>query len=395
MSGWFIAAATARLFGAGGPVPLGPPETQSSEADLLCAALDAAPRATFRLAPPTLHLGQPQPVPAFETLTGGTTGRPRHIRRTQASWIASFEINRAAWSLGPNARVATLGSLAHSLTLYGALEALHCGAEAHLLHGLRPDRQQAALVARAITLLWATPSQIRLLTGPPAPSVTRLLIGGGVLDAASEAKARALFPEAQLYSFYGAAETSFITIDGAPYPGVTLDIRNPGPDGAGEVWVRSPYLFEGYGSTPDPQRDASGFTTVGERGHLTNGLLSIVGRADRAVRIAEQTVQLEAVEAALLALPGVTEAAVIAQPDAKRGNRLVAAYSGTVAPEALALTALPPLARPRSLTQIAPEDWPRRASGKTDLAAIAARLQADEQSEEARRTEERSDEATG
>ncbi|MBY6047995.1 AMP-binding protein [Vannielia litorea] len=382
MSAHFTAAATARLFGPDGPQPLGPVTAPASEPELLAAALDAAPRATFRLDPPALHLGPTQAAPAFETLTGGTTGAPRHIRRTQASWIASFEVNRAAWSLGAQTRAATLGSLAHSLTLYGALEALHVGGEAHLLHGLRPDRQQQAIARRAITLLWATPSQIRLLFGPPAPGVTRLLIGGGALDAATEAHARRLFPSAQIHSFYGAAETSFITLDGAPYPGVEIEIRNPDVDGTGEVWLRSPYLFEAYATGPDPHRDARGFTTVGERGWLADGTLHLAGRADRAVRIAEQTVQLEEVEAALLALPGVTEAAVLPRPDRARGTRLAAAYAGTSQLEPSALTALPPLARPRSMTRIATEAWPRRPSGKTDLAAIEVLL-ADEHSKEA------------
>ena len=52
-------------------------------------------------------------------------------------------------------RVAVLGRLVHSLALYGAVEAVHLGAELHLLDALRPDRQRAALAARA----WAPPSR--------------------------------------------------------------------------------------------------------------------------------------------------------------------------------------------------------------------------------------------
>ncbi|MFY0635805.1 MAG: AMP-binding protein [Vannielia sp.] len=380
MTAHFTPAPEARLFGpASTPVPLSPPAPlpapgKRSETDLIRAALAAAPSATFRLSPPDLHLGPAQREPSFETLTGGTTGTPRAIRRTQASWIASFESNRAAWSLGPETRIATLGSLVHSLTLYGAFEALHVGAEAHLLHGMRPDRQTEALALRSITMIWATPSQLRLLSGDPAPSVTRLLIGGGAFDAATRDHARALFPNAEIHGFYGSAETSFISLDDRPCNGVEIEIRNPDESGTGEVWVRSPYLFQGYADTPDPRRDDRGFTTVGERGRMSGGLLHLAGRADRAVRIAEQTVQIEEVEAALLAMPGVTEAAVLPMPDPRRGTRLIAAYTGPAAPETLPLYALPPLARPRPITRIAPEAWPRSPSGKTNLTALASML---------------------
>ncbi|SIN81706.1 AMP-binding protein [Vannielia litorea] len=392
MSAHFTTAPSARLFGPEGEVPLGAPAGRETETDLLRAALAAAPVSTFCLAPPALDVSPPEATPCFETRTGGTTGTPRRILRSQSSWIASFEVNRAAWSLGPGSRIATLGSLAHSLTLYGALEAVHVGGEAHLLHGLRPDRQQQALAERGITLLWATPAQIRLLGGAPAPALARLLIGGGALDAATEAHARALFPNARIHGFYGAAETSFITLDGRPYPGVTVQIRNPDASGTGEVWLRSPYLFARYGDGPDPHRDSQGFTTVGERGWMEGGKLRLAGRADRAVRIAEQTVQLEEVEAALLALPGVTEAAVIALPDRLRGTRLVAAYTGSATPDALSLAGLPALVRPRRLTRLAPQDWPRRPSGKTDLAAIAAML-AEARSDEAHAADEHREEA--
>ena len=207
-----------------------------------------------------------------------------------------------------------------------------------------------------------------------------MLIGGGALDAATEAHARSLFPAAELLPFYGAAETSFITLGGRPYPGVEIDIREADADGIGEVWVRSPYLFDGYASAPDPHRDARGFTTVGERGRLLpDGTLRLAGRADRAVRIAEQTVQPEEVEAALMALSGVAEAAVLPVPDPARGTVLTAAYvaTDTTPPESLlaeARTRLGPLATPRALTPIAAEDWPRRPSGKTDLAALATLL---------------------
>jgi len=372
----FTAPPTARLADATGtPRPLSGP---------LLAAVKAAPGASFCFTAESLETTAASAPPSFVTLTGGTTGPPKRIRRSQASWIASFEVNRAAWGIGPASRVAVLGTLNHSLSLYGALEALHCGAELHLLANLRPDRQQQALASRQITLLWATPAQIRLLSGPPAPTLSHLLIGGGALDPATRTHAARLFPNAQILTFYGAAETSFITLAGdhtpagscgAPYPGVKIEVRE------GLVWANSPYLFEGYQGPPGAARRDGPFLTVGERGRLDEeGNLYLSGRADRAVQVADQTVQLEEVEAALLALPGVIEAAVIARPDAKRTHRLAAAYiPGPSAPPADTLLKslrahIAPTATPRSLTPLTAARWPRLPSGKTNLAALAQSL---------------------
>ena len=46
----------------------------------------------------------------YETLTSGSTGVPRRILRTQASWLASLAVN-AQFGIGPRARVAVLGRL--------------------------------------------------------------------------------------------------------------------------------------------------------------------------------------------------------------------------------------------------------------------------------------------
>ena len=104
------------------------------------------------------------PQPVFETLTGGSSGAPRRIRRSQASWCASFAVNARLFGIGPGLRVAVLGRLVHSLALYGAVEALCLGAELHLLEDLRPDRQRRALALRRVGLIYATPAQLRLLS---------------------------------------------------------------------------------------------------------------------------------------------------------------------------------------------------------------------------------------
>jgi long-chain acyl-CoA synthetase len=371
----------------------------------------------FRIGAPD----QPPPVPhlrpILETLTSGSTGQPRRIRRTQASWTASFAVS-VRFGIGPAARVATLGRLIHSLPLYGAVEGLHLGAQVHLLSHLRPDRQRAALTDRRITHLYATPAQLRLLTDGPGtcPALRLILSGGAKLDPALRARLATLAPQAQIREFYGAAETSFITLAdqttpeasvGRPYPGVDLHL-----DQTGEVWVRSPYLFLGYaldfpsenipagGSSAKPVARASraearqkarapalisgpaatrwrdGWLSVGEIGALQDGFLFLKGRAGRMVTVADQNVFPEEIEAFLETLPGVTRAAVLPVPDPRRGHALVAVLLGDATREAAILARLRgelgPLKSPRSL--IWRREWLTLPSGKTDLKALEATL---------------------
>ncbi|MGV8987986.1 MAG: AMP-binding protein [Cypionkella sp.] len=325
---------------------------------------------------------EPGQMPVFETLTGGSSGAPRRIRRSQASWLASFAVNARLFGIGPGVKVAVLGRLVHSLALYGAIEALCLGADLHLLDELRPDRQRRALASRGVGLIYATPAQLRLLIeagGPALPDLWQVIVGGSKLDSGLRAALAVLAPASVVREFYGAAEASFVTLAGpdtpegsvgAPYPGVEL--RIDGED-LGEIWVRSPYLFEGYASDPGGARWQDGWLSVGEIGSLRDGYLYLAGRAGRMVKVADQAVYPEEIEACLLSLPLVTRAAVLARPDVLRGIHLVAVLMGDASQEASILAALRarfgPLKAPKVL--IWRGDWPMLASGKTDLAQLA------------------------
>lgn len=345
------------------------------------AALQAAlGSATFRIGATTAPAPEPGAQPVFETLTGGTSGTPRRIRRTQASWIASFAVNARLFGLGGPAAV--LGRLVHSLALYGAVETLHLGGTLHLLEGLRPDRQRAQLAARGVGVLYATPAQLRLLAaagGPGLPDLRLILVGGSKLDPGLRAALGAITP-AQVVEFYGAAEASFITLAdaqtppgsvGRPYPGVDLIATAEG------LRIRSPYLAQGYGGETGGARWQEGWLHLDEFGHLEDGYLYLQGRASRMVKIADQAVYPEEVETFLLTLPGVTQAAVLPCADALRGQVLQAVLQGDAAAEPAVLAALRarfgPLLAPRRLHWL--QDWPLLASGKPDLAALARGLE--------------------
>lgn len=338
---------------------------------------------------------EPGTPACFQCETSGTGGAPKRIRRSQASWCASFAINRSRFPSAPRHTIAVLGGLQSSLALYGAVEALCLGGDLHLLAGMRPDRQLARIAEAGVSLLWATPTQIRqlALAGRACLSLRHLLAGGGRVDAATRDAAARLFPAAEITEFYGAAETSFMALSGRdtpagsvgrPYPGVAIAIRGedgtPLPAGeTGEIWVSSPYLFTGYaqGGSGHTRRDGP-WLTIGEMGSLdAGGHLFVAGRRARMVTIADRNVHLDAIEEVLLGFEGVIQAGVVALPDPMRGHALAGVLQCTdsACPDMIlrqSRTALGPLAAPRRLVTIT--DWPQLASGKTDYAALRARL---------------------
>lgn len=374
-----------RVFSRGQRIDLSPNGT--SDLDLLFRMVTG--EAPFEVTASGIKQLPPEgTLPYFQCATGGSTGTPKSVRRSQHSWVLSFEVNQARFGFASDDGFAVLGELVHSLALYGVLEAAHIGADIHFLAGMRPDRQRAHIEKYGVSVLYATPTQLRVLcacSGRPLP-LRHILCGGGALTAELRAQVLSACPDATLSEFYGASETSFITLAdaqtpngsvGRAYPGVQLRIEAPDPSGCGEVWVNSPYLFESYalGHSADT-RWQNGFLTVGEMGHLDpQGYLFLRGRKNRMVTIADQNVFPEEIEAMLLADPLIAHCAVLPVPDGIRGHVLVAVVAGPDDPNWSQQTLkrcralLGPVKAPRRIHRH--PDFPLLPSGKPDILALA------------------------
>jgi long-chain acyl-CoA synthetase len=338
--------------------------------------------------------------------TSGSTGKAKIIRRKPQSWIKSFEENGDLFSLSDKDRYATLGHIGHSLTLYALLEAFHHGADIAMLDGSSPKAQLSKLCEQQISVLYATPTQLRLLvsaakaqTQAPVAALRLLMIGGGKLDAILLAEMKRLFPKVRLHEFYGASETSFLTLSdnetplasvGRAYPEVNLQVRNSDqssplkPFEIGEIWVSSPYLFEDYaqGKSDDTSWDRD-FLSIGEMGYLDDkGYLYLKGRKNRMVTVADHNVFLQDIEQVLLADERVEECAVLALDDSLRGSRIVAIIQTQDHPElfdelrkvcsqSLAMQAIP-----KEFVKL--DSLPKLPSGKADLVTLQAWIEAKE-----------------
>ncbi|MFT4218993.1 MAG: AMP-binding protein [Microbacterium sp.] len=303
---------------------------------------------------------------AWATLTSGSSGSPRIVLRTAASWAASFDAIAQLLDAQPDDKILLPSPPSSSMTLYSLAHAL-CGGPRPVLRW--SDRADA-------TCVHGTPQALRALldAGPPA-GLRAALVGGSHVDSRLRGEAEAA--GIHVVAYYGAAELSFVAVDEGsglrPLPGVEISIRDH------ELWVRSPFVALGYAGAAGPLRTDGGWATVGDRAEVHDGRLRLLGRADDAILSASATIVPEEVEAALRSVPGVRDAVVLGIPRAGVGA-LVAAFVELDAeplPDLRAASArlLAPAHRPRQ--------WyagvlPRTTSGKPARAEARRRVLAGE-----------------
>jgi long-chain acyl-CoA synthetase len=246
-------------------------------------------------AAPAAILDQTDPVGSFGAVarsggslalpTSGSTGVQRTVVRTARSWTEAFPIVAELTGLTSRSRIWIPGPLAATMNLFAAVHADWVGAQ-------RVDFIDSA------THVQLTPSLLRRLIDDQVDLAGRtLVVAGDTLDPVLRQRAEAV--GARVEHYYGAAELSFVAwgVDRdrlRPFPGVEVRVID------GEIWVRSPYLADGYlGHGDGPlRRDPDGRATVGDRGRWEGQRLVVLGRPD-AIGTAGATVLVADVEAAI------------------------------------------------------------------------------------------------
>lgn len=121
--------------------------------------------------------------------------------------------------------------------------------------------------------------------------------------------------------------------DGRPFPGTEVRVVDPEgrPLPAGEVGnaqVRGPSLFVGYarsGTPTPPEVTADGFFPTGDRARVNaDGTINILGREKQIIIRGGRNIDINEMEAALAAIPGVAQVCVVPVPDPLLGERAAA-----------------------------------------------------------------------
>jgi acyl-CoA synthetase (AMP-forming)/AMP-acid ligase II len=234
-----------------------------------------------------------------------------------------------------------------------------------------PDAQRRDLRSLRTMTLGGAPVHAELLnliqTGLPGADA-RVATGYGLSENAGQATAAG-----------GADTTERPGSSGRPLPCVEVVITpRPGlPDG--EVLVRSPTQMLGYFGGEESPIDAEGWLHTGDLGRLDErGHLWITGRCKDIIIRGGENIAPAAVERALVALPGVSEAVVFGIPHPDLGEEVAAVVvvTGDNTREQLqeqlrasvASFALP------SRWVLQKEPLPVNLTGKVDKAALVARM---------------------
>ncbi len=305
--------------------------------------------------------------------TSGSSGRARAVVRSLASWTASLEPLTAVTTLRRTDVVWLPLPLSSTLSLYGAFHAAALGAAVRRDDAALPADVTAAhlvpeLLARAVEAAESgVPHRLRVV-----------VVAGAALVPALRGRAERL--GWRVVEYYGAAELSFVGCRTAAgpmrdFPGARTRLDD------GTLWVRSPYLARGYlDDAPGGALRRDGcWATVGDRAVSDCDGWQVCGRGDAAVQTGAATVLVEEVEAAVAALPGVRDVAVLGLPHAQLGQVVAAVVAVQAGVRRVDLDRgvrhLPSPARPRRWLHASA--LPRTSAGKlarTEVAALAGQL---------------------
>ncbi len=365
---------------------------------LLCErSTEAAAQAAAAAAPVALlalpHSARPcsRPVDTHEMgdthsiiYTSGTTGRPKGAMLTFENFWASAA--GSAFNVGvtmedrwlacmPLFHVGGLSIVLRS-AIYGTSIVLHHGFdERAVVESLHRDR------VTHISVVASMLQRILDVDDRRSPAALRVvLVGGGPVP--PELLERALargFPVLQTYGLTEAASQvttlspgeAMRHVGSAGKPLVTTQLRiDAAPGAPGEIIVSGATVTPGYFG--DAQATAAairdGWLHTGDIGRLdADGFLFVLDRRDDLIVSGGENVYPAEVEAALLAFPGVTEAAVVGMPSDQWGLTVAAALvvSSPVATGELEQWARARLAAykiPRVVRFV--DELPKTASGK-------------------------------
>ena len=292
--------------------------------------------------------------PCILQLSGGTTGVPKLIPRTNNDYVYNTKAAITVNDVHADDCLLVNLPIAHNFPLAcpGISGFFWKGARVVLTESPRADDVFPLIEREGVTHLELVPALlIRYINSPSVAdrdlsSVRVINTGGQKLQPEVKRRAEAVFPNARVQEVFGMAEglLMFVRLDdpdevrfetvGRPVCDddeimIVDEERNSVPDGeVGELLVRGPYTLRGYYGVPEYNArtfTSDGFYCSGDlmRRHPSGNYI-VEGRKKDLINRGGEKISAEEIENLILSHPAVLNVACVPMPDPVLGERMCA-----------------------------------------------------------------------
>ncbi|MBS0520509.1 MAG: cyclohexanecarboxylate-CoA ligase [Proteobacteria bacterium] len=282
--------------------------------------------------------------------TSGTTGEPKGVMHSANTLMANIVAYAERMRLGRDDTVLMASPMAHQTGfMYGLMMPIMLQARVVLQDVWDPARAAALIRREGVTFTMASTPFLADLTrivaesGEGVPTLRTFLCAGAPIPGPLVERARAGLG-AKIVSAWGMTENGAVTLielddddslavttDGCALPGAEVEVVDdqgkPLPSGqVGRLVVRACSNFGGYLKRPHwNNTDAEGWFDTGDLAHKdANGYIRIAGRSKDVIIRGGENIPVVEVEALLYRHPAVAQAAIVAYPDERLGERACA-----------------------------------------------------------------------
>jgi 2,3-dihydroxybenzoate-AMP ligase len=292
--------------------------------------------------------------PCIFQLSGGTTGIPKLIPRTNNDYAYNSRVAADVTGIDAESVLLLVLPIAHNLPLAcpGIQGFLFKGARVVVHANTRPAEMFALIQKHRVTHLKVVPALlIRLINDPAAhdfdlSSLRVIQSGGQRMQPEVRAKTRALIPGVFVQENFGMSEGTLMFVRADDPEEVKLetcgrpvceddevklldeDGREVADGEVGEFTVRGPYTLRGYFGVPEynaRQFTADGFYRSGDlmRRHPSGNYI-VEGRKKDLINRGGEKISAEEVENLVLMHPAVQNVACVPMPDEAMGEKMCA-----------------------------------------------------------------------
>jgi cyclohexanecarboxylate-CoA ligase len=298
-----------------------------------------------------LNANRPGPDDVTQLIyTSGTTGEPKGVMHTANTVMANIIPYAERLRLGSGDVVLMASPMAHQTGfMYGLMMPIMLRASAVLQDVWDAKKAVDVIRTEGVTFTMASTPFLSDLAksvaemGTSVPTLKTFLCAGAPIPGPLVKQAREVLGT-KIVSAWGMTENGAVTLikledsdelaittDGCPLPGVEVKVvevdGTPMPFGqVGKLLVRACSNFGGYLHRPQLNNtDADGWFDTGDLAHMDErGYIRISGRSKDVIIRGGENIPVFEVEALLYGHPAVAQAAIVAYPDDRLGERACA-----------------------------------------------------------------------